>query len=44
MDVKNEVEEDNLAADFDRALSETMANKGDDDREVGQFVASALAE
>ncbi|CAL5222875.1 g5301 [Coccomyxa viridis] len=35
MDVKNEVEEDNLAEDFDRALNESMAAKDEDgdDRE-----------
>ena len=36
MDVKNEVEDDNLAEDFDKALNESMAAKDEDgdDREV----------
>ena len=44
MDVKNEVDEDNLAEDFDRALNETMATKDEDDREVSHCKASEDAD
>ena len=44
MDVKNEVEEDNLAEDFDRALNESMAAKDEDgdDREVRHLKLKSL--
>ena len=42
MDVRNDVEDDNLAEDFDRALSETISNKDEDDREVSDLRASDL--
>ena len=34
MDVKDDYGDESLGDDFDRALSETLATKEDDDREV----------
>lgn len=43
MDVKNDEEEDSLADDFGGALSETMALKEENDREVSRFDDKCLS-
>ena len=43
MDVKHDEEDDSLAEDFGRALSETMASKEEDDREVSRFNDKCLS-
>ena len=43
MDVKHDEEEDSLAEEFEGALSETMALKEENDREVSCFIDKCLS-